>query len=102
VNTFVGEVLQGVLVNPLPAGFSTEGALVPQNGSINTVHLLPGEPGDIFRVYVNDGQGGGDYETSVFSGTENAWVPDRSLAPGQGFVSEKQNAQEWIRVFTIN
>lgn len=102
VNTFVGEVLQGVLVNPLPAGFSTEGALVPQDASINDVHRIPGEPGDIFRLYVNDGQGGGDYVTSVFSATENAWVPDRNLGVAQGFVSEKQNAQDWVRVFTVN
>jgi len=102
VNTFVGEVLQGVLVNPLPAGFSTEGALVPQDASINDVHRIPGEPGDIFRLYVNDGQGSGDYATSVFSATENAWVPDRNLGVAQGFVSEKQNAQDWVRVFTVN
>ena len=102
LNTFVGEVLQGVLVNSLPAGFSTEGALVPQDASINTVHRIPGEPGDIFRLWVNDGQGGGDYVTSVFSAAENAWVPERNLGVAQGFVSEKQNAQDWIRVFSVN
>ena len=102
VNTFVGEVLQGVLVNPLPAGFSTEGALVPQDASINTVHRIPGEPGDILRLYVNDGQGGGNYVSSVFSATENAWVPDLNLGVAQGFASEKQNAQDWVRIFTVN
>jgi hypothetical protein len=100
LNTYVGEVLQGVLVNNLPAGFSTEGALVPQQGSINDIHRIPGEPGDIIRLYVNNGQGG-DYITSVFSGTDNAWLPDLTLGVAQGFVSEKQNAQDWIRVFSV-
>ena len=101
VNTFVGEVLQGTLVNHLPAGFSTEGSLVPQAGSINSLHVIPGEPGDLFRLYVNDLQGGGDYVTSVFS-INAGWEPDLTLGVGQGFVSEKQNAQDWVRVFSVN
>jgi hypothetical protein len=102
VHTFVGEVLQGVLVNPMPAGFSTKGALVPQAGSITHLHGIPGEPGDVIRFYVNDLQGGGNYVTSVFSASQNAWVPDLTLDVGQGFVSEKQNAQDWVRVFSVN
>jgi hypothetical protein len=101
INTVVGEVFQGTLVNHLPAGFSTEGALVPQAGSITTVHTIPGEPGDILRLYVNDLQGGGDYVTSVFNG-ETGWEPDLTLGVGQGFVSEKQNPQDWIRIFHVN
>jgi hypothetical protein len=99
VNTFVGEVLQGVLINNLPAGFSTEGSLVPQSGSINDVHGIPGENGDLIRLYVNDGEGGGSYIISTF--TNGAWMPDVILGVGEGFVSEKQNAQDWIRNFSI-
>ena len=99
--TFVGNVLLGVLVNPLPAGFSTKGELLPQSGSINSLHGIPGQPGDILRLYENDLQGGGGYVTSVFSATDNAWVPDLNLGIAQGFVSEKQAAQDWVRVFTI-
>jgi hypothetical protein len=102
VNTFVGEVLQGVLVNPLPAGFSTKGSLVPQPGSINQIHGIPGEHGDTLRLYVNDPEGGGGYMMSVFSATENAWVPDLTLGVAQGFLMEKQNPQDWIRVFSVN
>jgi len=75
---------------------------VPQAGSINDLHHIPGESGDVIRLYVNDGQGGGDYVTSIFSATENAWVPDLNLGVAQGFVSEKQNAQDWVRVFHVN
>jgi hypothetical protein len=101
-HTFVGEVLQGVLVNPLPEGFSTKGALVPISGSINSIHMIPGEPGDQLSIYINDLQGGGDYMLSTFSGTDNAWVPDLILNPGQGFWIQKQHAQDWIRVFYVN
>ncbi len=100
--TFVGEVLQGVLVNPLPEGFSTKGALVPQAGSINSVHLIPGEPGDQLSIYINNLQGGGDYILSTFSGTDNAWMPDLIINPGQGFWIQKQHAQNWVRVFYVN
>jgi hypothetical protein len=99
VNTFVGEVLQGVLVNNLPAGFSTEGSLVPQAGSINDLHGIPGETGDVIRLYANDGQGGGSYVMSVFA--DGVWTPDLTLGVGEGFISEKQNAQDWIRIFSV-
>src|SRR5262245_58580927 len=47
---FVGDVHLGLLINPLPAGISTKGALVPQAGSINFVHEIPGEAGDELRI----------------------------------------------------
>jgi hypothetical protein len=97
--TFVGEVLLGHLVNPLPAGFSTKGSLVPQAGSINSIHGIPGEPGDQLSLYVNDLQGGGQYVVSVFDQTEMRWVPDQDLRPAQGFWIQKQRLQYWIRDF---
>ena len=89
-------------MNPLPEGFSTKGALVPQAGSINSVHLIPGEPGDQLSIYINNLQGGGDYILSTFSRTDNAWVPDLIINPGQGFWIQKQHAQNWVRVFYVN
>ncbi len=103
--TFVGEVLQGTLINPLPAGISTKGSLVPQAGSINSVHGIAGEPGDEIRIYTNDGQGGGAYQSSIFTvlgGTESAWLPDLALGVGQGFWIQKRNAQDWVRIFFVN
>jgi len=100
--TFVGEVLQGRLVNHLPAGPSMKGSLVPQAGSINTLHQIPGIDGDVIKFWVNDGAGGGDYILSTFSGADNAWVPDLNLGVGQGFWIEKQEAQDWVRLFSVN
>jgi hypothetical protein len=99
--TFIGEVRVGWLTNNLPAGFSTEGSLVPQAGSINSVHRIPGEPGDVLRLYVNDGLGGGSYSITTFDGASNSWVPDLELGAAEGFWLHKQNAQDWVRYFTV-
>jgi hypothetical protein len=100
---FVGEVLQGVLVNPLAEGISTVGSLVPQAGSINDLHGIPGEPGDEIRVRMNDGQSPAIELSSVFTvinDQEKRWEPDRVLGVGQGFWINKQHAQDWVRVFS--
>lgn len=100
--TFIGEVMQGLLINPLPAGITTKGSLVPQAGSINSVHQLPGEPGDEIRLYETDGQGGGVETISVFDGPANGWLPDVVLGVGRGFWIRKQNPQAWARYFSVN
>ena len=97
MQTFIGEVRLGWLTNNLPAGFSTEGSLLPQAGSINTLHRIPGEPGDVIRLYVNDGVGGGAYSLSTFDGASNSWVPDLELGVAEGFWIHKTNAQDWVR-----
>ena len=100
---FVGEVLQGVLVNPLPEGISTVGSLVPQAGSINDTHGIPGEPSDEIRIRMNDGQSPALELHSVYtviSPVESRWEPDLILGVGQGFWINKQHAQDWVRVFS--
>jgi hypothetical protein len=101
IHTFVGEVLQGRLVNPLAAGLSLEGPLVPQAGSINTVHQIPGQPDDEIRLYVNDGMGGGDYINSIYTSSEG-WVPDLILGVAEGFWIQKQQPEDWVRYFWVN
>src|SRR5688572_29127995 len=100
--TFIGEVVQGTLVNHLPAGLSMKAAMVPRSGSINTVQGIPGRPGEEIRFWVNDGQGGGDYISSIFSSEAGAWVPDLELHVGQGFWIEKQQPQDWVQFFSVN
>jgi hypothetical protein len=102
LQTFVGEVLQGILVNPLLAGFSMKGSLVPQSGSINSVHRIPGQPGDVIHFHINDGEGGGTFQSSFFDEDENAWVPDLILNVAQGFWIFKENPGDWVRIFDVN
>lgn len=99
VNTFVGEVPTGQLVVPLPAGYSMKGSLVPQEGSINTVHGIPGRPGEQIRTYTNNGQGGGTDNISVYDGQLKRWDPDLNLKLGEAFWVYKHAPQDWVRIF---
>jgi hypothetical protein len=98
VNTFVGEVHTGTLLNPFPAGFSLEGPLVPQEGSINSVHAIPGRPGDRLYFHIGGSPGNGDYIICEYL---DGWVPDVSLQIAQGFMTQMQQPIVWSRVFTI-
>jgi len=99
VQTFVGEVRTGSLTNHLPAGVSLEGSLLPQAGSINTIHNIPGQPGDIIFIFLNEGEARGRYQRSTYSGGDG-WAPDLNLGVGQGFWIQKQQAQDWVRFFS--
>ena len=100
VQLFVGEVLAGSLTNNLPAGVSLEGSLLPIAGSINSVHNIPGQPGDNIFVFINEGEARGRYHRSAYSAGEG-WTPDLSLGIGQGFWIQKQQAQDWVRFFSL-
>jgi hypothetical protein len=100
-NTFVGEVHQGFLTNTLPAGYSMKGSLVPQTGSINSVHAIPGEPGDYIRTLTNT-NGIETENISAFDETLNQWIPDLTLHVGEGFWIYKQHPQNWVRYFVAN
>ncbi|MEO5802439.1 MAG: hypothetical protein ABIR24_02835 [Verrucomicrobiota bacterium] len=100
-NTFVGEVHQGFLTNALPAGYSMKGSLVPQEGSINSVHGIPGQSGDEIHTLTNDA-GVETENISTFDGALNQWIPDLILHVGEGFWIHKQNQQDWVRYFSVN
>ena len=100
IQTFIGEVLIGSLTNNLPAGVSLEGSLLPLAGSINSVHNIPGQPGDNIFVFINEGEARGRYQRSAYSAGEG-WTPDLNLAVGQGFWIQKQQAQDWVRFFSL-
>jgi hypothetical protein len=99
MQTFVGEVAMGSLTNHLPAGVSLEGSLLPQSGSINTLHNIPGQPGDIIFVFLNEGEARGRYLRSTYSAGEG-WYPDLNLGVAQGFWSQKKQPQDWVRSFS--
>lgn len=97
--TFIGEVPLGSLTNNLPAGVSLEGSLLPQAGSINSIHNIPGQPGDNFFVFANEGEARGRYVRSAYTAGEG-WVPDLNLGVAQGFWIQKRQAQDWVRFFS--
>jgi hypothetical protein len=98
--TFVGEVAQGNLSNPIPQGFSIKANQVPQAVSPTAVGF-PGTPNDkVFRYIPATGQ----YKTFLFSPLSNAWSPALDVIPvGEAFYSFRAtSAGTWNRTFSVN
>jgi hypothetical protein len=105
--TFVGQVMQGTLSNPLPVGFSIRANQVPQAGSPDSFGL-PGTPGDrLFKF--NKATGG--YDTYQYAGAPfNAWRnsagvsgPLPSIGVGEAFfMFRASTAGTWNRTFNVN
>jgi hypothetical protein len=98
--TFVGEVPQGTLSNPIPAGFSIKASQVPQAGKVTDLGLPNGANGDkIFKW--NKAQQ--KYETSQFDDIENNWLPaPPTIDVGEAFFIFSKNGATWNRQFSVN
>jgi len=105
--TFVGQVMQGTLNNPLPQGFSIRANQVPQAGSPDAFGL-PGTPGDRFFKF-NKATGG--YDNYQYAGAPfNAWRnssgvsgPLPSIGVGEAFfMFRATSAGTWSRTFNVN
>jgi hypothetical protein len=97
--TFVGEVPQGDLKNPLPKGLSIRSSQVPQAGTAAELGLV-GSAGD--QVFQWDAAGQ-TYKTSTFDDLDNAWLPALGkLEVGDAFFLSKQAAGSWDRTFNVN
>jgi len=100
--TFVGEVPQGTLSNPLPKGFSIKASQVPQAGKPDALGL-PGQGGDkVFRFNKTTKA----YDTYTFDDLDNVWLPAGGLPSvpvGEAFfVFRAQSAGSWDRTFSVN
>ena len=99
--TFVGEVMQGTLSTPIPAGFSLISSQVPQSGALDTdLGLVFGE-NDVVYQFVSATQ---KYAVDSFSG--GTWDTDPvhpTVAVGEGFFYKNNNAATtWNRTFSVN
>jgi hypothetical protein len=103
--TFVGEVPQGTLVNPVPGGFSLRGSIVPQAGGVTSVlGLTPPTDGDQLFRYNPTTQA---YVTYTYLGSidpENPWDPSEpDINVGEGFFlfNSGGTAYDWTRTFNV-
>lgn len=98
--TFVGEVLQGSLVVPIPAGKAIVSSKVPQTGTLNALGF-PANPNDLVHVFNN--QTG--YSSYVFDDIDLVWLPGNPAGPtinvGQAFFAQQVTPKNWIRNFTV-
>ena len=94
--TFVGEVPQGSLSNPLPAGLSIKSSQVPQAGLAATDLGFPAATGDqIYKwngtAYVTHGR------------TPIGWSGgEPTLGVGEAVFVRKTAAGAWTRTFSVN
>lgn len=98
--TFVGEVPQGQLSNPLPKGFSIKASQVPQDGKPDDLGL-PAQGGDkIFRFNKTTKA----YNTYTFDDLDSVWLPALPVIPvGEAFfLYRAQSAGTWTRNFSVN
>lgn len=100
--TFVGDVMQGTLVNPVPAGYSIRGSMVPQAGKLATDLGFPVAAGNTFFMYTHTAECAGSYSDASFDPDFGGWTPgEPTIGVGQGFWAVTAAAVDWTRTFTV-
>jgi len=97
--TFVGEVLQGHLVNPMVAGFEVYSGMVPQAGGITSVHgFAPVNQDTVYKF------NGVSYDNKVWLQALNRWNPigEPVLNVGEAVFIKTTSARDWVRDFSVN
>ena len=95
--TFVGEVVQGNLSMPIPAGFSVRSSLVPQPGNLLDDLKFPLANGDVIHLFDRERQ---KYVLHPF---ENDKWPDGPpvVSVGESFWVAKTQPGNWTRYFAV-
>ena len=97
--TFVGEVPQGNLSNPLVAGLNLVSSQVPQSGKLVADLKFPVAEGD--SVYQWD-MAGQTYKSANSFELGEWGLGDPTIAVGEGFFVQKAAAVAWARSFSVN
>jgi len=93
--TFVGEVLQGSLTNPVPAGYAVRSSMVPVAGTVAQLGF-PARDGD--QVFKFTGAG---WASATYDELDGRWDTDLNIGVGEAFFSRKNQAVNWVRNFTV-
>lgn len=95
---FVGDVMQGQLSVPIPAGFSVRSPLSPQAGQLDEDLDFPIGEGDVIHLFDRDEQ---KYVLYPFEGGKwTSGVPVINLC--ESFWVAKTEAANWIRAVLVN
>ena len=96
--SFAGEVSQGTLCNPIPAGTCIRSSMVPQGGTLDAELEFPITEGDAIQVFDTVNQG---YVIHRF--VDGKWNPaPPAITVGEAFWVQKQNPANWIRNLFMN
>jgi hypothetical protein len=95
-NTFVGEVMQGNLVENIPAGLSIKSSKVPQAGAVDVLGLTSLSAGDNLYKWT-----GTDY--TIYTYLAGPWDPSTpTLDVGEAVFIAASTATTWNRTFSVN
>jgi hypothetical protein len=100
--TFVGEVPQGNLANPLPVGYSIKASQVPQAGTLTQLGFAPAM--DDFVYQWKGADQSYDPNPPQYFGAEVGWFPaEPTLGVGEAFFLFRTGAAgSWNRTFSVN
>jgi hypothetical protein len=97
-HSFVGEVLQGNLAMPVPAGFSLRSPLVPRAGNLQEDLGFPVADGDVIHLFDRDQQ---KYVLHPFE--NGGWKNGPPiLSVGESFWVAKTNPANWTRDIVLS
>jgi hypothetical protein len=95
-NTFVGEVLQGNLVNSFVTGYQQKGNMVPDSGPVTALGFGP-PSGSQFLKWNTTIQ---DFD--IFNKTSFGWSPSvPTLDVAESFLFLSSGPTNWVRNFTV-
>jgi hypothetical protein len=98
VITFFGELLQGVLANPIPQGLSLRSSMVPIAGPIDTTLGFPVEDGDtVYRFRRTPNPNGYSIHTYGWG----QWDTRPYIEIGEAFFVNKIAPVVWVKTFSI-
>ncbi|MEW6160067.1 MAG: hypothetical protein AB1813_21770 [Verrucomicrobiota bacterium] len=95
---FVGEVPQGDLSLPIPAGFSIRSSLLPLPGALDTDLGFPITNGDVIHLFDREQQ-----KYIIYTFEQNRWTPSQPvIASGEAFWVGKTAAGNWVQSAVLN
>jgi hypothetical protein len=95
--SFVGDVVQGNLNMPIPAGFSVRSSLVPQHGQLAEDLGFPIADGDVVHLFDRDRK-----KYVLYPHQNGKWTAGSPIVSiGESFWIAKTAAANWIRSFHI-
>jgi hypothetical protein len=96
--TFVGDVPQGNLTQPIPVGFSIQASQVPQAGNVTAAPFnFPSAVGDTIYQFLPTQT----YQTAAFDDL-SGWSRAVNLKVGEAFFLRATQARNWTRTFNVN
>ncbi|MGC8742625.1 MAG: hypothetical protein ACP5T0_01945 [Verrucomicrobiia bacterium] len=93
--SFCGEVLQGRILNPIPAGFSIKSSMLPQAGRLFEDLQFPVGEGDIIHIFDKDRQ---KYNIYSYDPKERE-INSPIVGVGESFWVGKKSTANWVRTF---